>query len=231
MILCIESSGEKGSVAIQKGGSIFFKESQGVNQHAEMLLPMIHALLEEAHIDKKELTALALSVGPGSYTGLRIGSAAAKSICMALQLPLIGISTLNLLAIEIKEKANLPTLGETLFVPMLDARRMEVYTRVYSQNLEELTDETAHIISQQTPAIWHYRPVCIGGSGASKCYEFLKDHLLNITYLKDVNPHAQYMVELAESKFLANDFLDIVNFEPSYLKPFYTTAQPYNPTL
>jgi tRNA threonylcarbamoyladenosine biosynthesis protein TsaB len=229
MIVCIETSGERASLAIRVGTEIFVKESEGKNQHAEALFPLLDDLLKEAKVPKNQLSAIALSVGPGSYTGLRIGSAAAKSICTALNIPLIGISSLELLAIALQEKAQLPSSGETLFVPMIDARRLEVYLSIYDQELNLKLPETAHILSEQTPALWQYHPVCIGGSGASKCYDFLKSHLLNISIIHGLTPHALNMVRKAEALYLSGSFVDIVNFEPSYLKPFYTTAQPIQP--
>ncbi|MCO6495357.1 MAG: tRNA (adenosine(37)-N6)-threonylcarbamoyltransferase complex dimerization subunit type 1 TsaB [Bacteroidetes bacterium] len=223
MILCIETSGEICSVALADNiYSVFYLENKEANAHSKVLLPMIDKILTENNISRTELKAIALSSGPGSYTGLRIGSAAAKSICMALTIPLIAIDTLEILAFKMKNNAH----NADFLIPLLDARRMEVYTAVFDSNAKRISEDQPHILSFQTPDLWNHKNVVLAGSGANKTFHFLKEIGVNTEIIENCYPDAQSMVHIAFDRFEQKKFDNLINFEPAYLKPFYTNAKP-----
>jgi tRNA threonylcarbamoyladenosine biosynthesis protein TsaB len=221
MILCIETSGEICSIALKYANNLICEQYDQVNAHSAVLFPMIENLFIKNNLHASQLNAVALSCGPGSYTGLRIGSAAAKSICLAMQIPLISISTLDLHAQVMQHTS--PKFE--LYIPMIDARRMEVYMSVYNQNLDKVVNEVPHILSDETPSFWRNQKALIGGSGAAKAFELLQNQCTDLEYLENVKPNACHMIPMAEEKFQQSQFVDIANFEPVYLKPFYTTAK------
>lgn len=223
MILCIETSGEICSVALAESTKQFyFLESQVPNAHSAVLLPFIDRLFTEHQISKQSLSAIALSSGPGSYTGLRIGSAAAKSICLALNIPLITISSLEILAQKMKARS----ANAECLVPLFDARRMEVYAAVFDVNANRISADMPIVLSKDTAALWNHKKVLLAGSGAAKTHLFLKEIGEDAELLGDFFPDAPSMLTLAFEHFENKYFTDIVNFEPAYLKPFYTTATP-----
>ena len=215
MILNIETATTNCSVSIaQEGLVVAFKEIAELNySHAEQLHVFIQEVLLEAAISLSDIKAIAVSKGPGSYTGLRIGVSAAKGLCYALNIPLIAIPTLKSLSLQCQPKA-----GEVV-LPMLDARRMEVYISAYDHRGEELHPTEAKILEENSLSEWmaSYSKVYFIGSGAQKAFEV--HHQSNISVL-DTLPSAKEMAGLSFQKYVAKDFEDVAYFEPYYLKDF-----------
>jgi tRNA threonylcarbamoyladenosine biosynthesis protein TsaB len=215
MILNIETATTNCSVSIaQEGLVVAFKEIAELNySHAEQLHVFIQEVLLEAAISLSDIKAIAVSKGPGSYTGLRIGVSAAKGLCYALNIPLIAIPTLKSLSLQCQPKA-----GEVV-LPMLDARRMEVYISAYDHKGEELHPTEAKILEENSLSEWiaSYSKVYFIGSGAQKAFEV--HHQSNISVLATL-PSAKEMAGLSFQKYVAKDFEDVAYFEPYYLKDF-----------
>lgn len=215
MILNIETATTNCSVAIAHEGLVVaFKEIAELNySHAEQLHVFIQEVLLEAAISLSDIKAIAVSKGPGSYTGLRIGVSAAKGLCYALNIPLIAIPTLKSLSLQCQPKA-----GEVV-LPMLDARRMEVYISAYDHRGEKLHPTEAKILEENSLYEWmaSYSKVYFIGSGAQKAFEV--HHQSNISVL-DTLPSAKEMAGLSFQKYVAKDFEDVAYFEPYYLKDF-----------
>ena len=216
MILHIETATTNCSVSIaQEGLVVSFKEYADVNySHAEQLHLFISETLAAAAIEFSDLTAIAVSKGPGSYTGLRIGVSAAKGLCYALGIPLIAIPTLKSLASQLSLKA-----GE-IAIPMLDARRMEVYMTVFDHELNELTPTQALIIEENSLEAYcaAYEKVYIIGSGAEKVMTVCTHQ--NLVGLTTALPSAKEMAALSFNSYKAGLFEDVAYFEPYYLKDF-----------
>ncbi len=213
LILCIETASTNCSVAIGKEGEILsLKEDYSSDySHAERLHIFIQEILKENNIDQKDLSAIAVSKGPGSYTGLRIGVSAAKGLCFALDLPLISISTLTALAWQVEE--------EGFVVPMLDARRMEVYAAVFDAGKNQVKKTEAVIL--ETDSYMEYLDqgkVTFIGSGVPKFREICSHS--NANFIEGKLPSAEQMVALANHKMKKGDFEDVAYFEPYYLKDF-----------
>lgn len=218
-LLLIESATTMCSIAISDGNTILAK--QEVNNgflHAENLTEFIKNVSQQS-ILLKDIDAVVVSKGPGSYTGLRIGVAVAKGICYALNKPLIAINTLYSLCNGVK-KTN-PNFD--FYIPMLDARRMEVYTAVFN-NDTVFEDTNALILDENSfSKIPQQSKICFFGDGSQKYKSISKFN--NATFLEDVFPIAEYMNELAQDKFLKNELEDVAYFEPYYLKEFYTPTK------
>ncbi|MDX1461623.1 MAG: tRNA (adenosine(37)-N6)-threonylcarbamoyltransferase complex dimerization subunit type 1 TsaB [Marinirhabdus sp.] len=213
ILLCLETATTNCSVALSKDGSVIALREDTSKQysHAEVLHVFIEEVLAEAKLSSSALDAVAISKGPGSYTGLRIGVSAAKGLCYALGIPLISVPTLQILAHQ--------TSVANYVVPMLDARRMEAYTAVYDTKFVQIRDTKAEIISGQSFDEYLAKgTVCFLGSGAQKFQE-LCDHQ-NAIFQTDVLPSAKDMIGMAEEKFENKEFEDVAYFEPFYLKDF-----------
>jgi len=214
IILNIETATTNCSVSIAKDGRmIALKEHNNASySHSEDLHQFIKETLEEAAISITDLDAIAVSKGPGSYTGLRIGVSAAKGLCFALDIPLIGISTLESMVSQLK-------LQEGVVIPALDARRMEVYSAVFNSNHEQIR-ETG--VEEVQPNIYdkftQQGQVYVIGNGALKCREIL-DHP-NFIFDDSVVPSAREMCSLSFREFGLNNFENNAYFEPDYLKDF-----------
>ncbi len=212
-ILCIETASTNCSVALAKNGNLFALKEDYSNgfSHAERLHIFIRDILAENDMQLSNLDAIAVSKGPGSYTGLRIGVSAAKGLCFSLGIPLISVSTLTALAYQVKEKA--------LVIPMLDARRMEVYTAVFDKEREQVLKTSAMILDENSYLEFlENGPVYFIGSGVTKFKE-LCNHT-NANFIEGKLPSAKEMVDLAISKYKISDFEDVAYFEPYYLKDF-----------
>lgn len=212
-ILNIETATKNCSVAIAKDGeTLVCKEIATENySHAEKLHVYIWDVLKEAEIEFKDLSAVAVSKGPGSYTGLRIGVSAAKGYCFALNIPLISVDTLQVLAEQL-------SVSDGLIVPMIDARRMEVYTAFYDNNGEQIREVSAEIITEDSfsdiPQTIH-----VIGDCQPKIESVLKKE--NVVYHKDIQyPSAREMSRLSFEKFTNKKREDVAYFEPFYLKDF-----------
>jgi len=216
-ILNIETATKNCSVALaQEGKIILCKEiAEEGYSHAERLHVFIEEIIQEAGITFQDLKAIAVSQGPGSYTGLRIGVSAAKGLCFALNIPLIAVDTLQVLASQAKVK-------EGLIVPMLDARRMEVYSAIFNFKLEKQREIQAEIITEDSfESITE--PVYFVGDCADKCQAVLTKS--NFIFLEESKfPSANDMSTLSFIKFKNSDFVDVAYFEPYYLKDFMITT-------
>ncbi|WP_428224309.1 tRNA (adenosine(37)-N6)-threonylcarbamoyltransferase complex dimerization subunit type 1 TsaB [Flavobacterium sp.] len=212
-ILHLETATKNCSVALAKDGELIaIREVAEMGYtHSEKLHVFIETVLEEAQITMQDLSAVAVSKGPGSYTGLRIGVSAAKGLCYALNIPLIALDTLEILARKI-------TISDGIIIPMIDARRMECYTAIFNPNFETVRDIASQIIDAITFDTIEGNIHFIG-DGAPKCKEILNQD--RFKFHDDVIfPSAHEMINIAFHKYLNNDFVDVAYFEPFYLKEF-----------
>ncbi len=222
IILHIETSTNICSIAISENGQCIFtkSDSEGMN-HAALLSVFIAEAMEFLKSVSKNPDAVAVSSGPGSYTGLRIGVSTAKGLCYGLDIPLIAVSTLEILTANALLTAEAGT--NTLFCPMIDARRMEVYAAFYNQEGIIQREISADIIDENSySAILENHSVYFFGNGAEKCKTTLTHP--NAKFIDGMYPLAQNMIALAEKAYAEKKFVDVAYFEPFYLKEFYTTA-------
>lgn len=221
-ILNIETATKNCSVSISKNGKVIaLKELCEANfSHAEKLHPFISDCLKEINLTFEELNAIAVSKGPGSFTGLRIGVSAAKGLCFALDIPLISILTLESLA-------NAISIDNGLIIPLLDARRMEVYTAVFDKNHQSIKETFNHILEEQSFLSYLNKDkVYFLGDGTEKTKEIIKHP--NAVFLENYYPSAKEMASLSYQKFNDSKFEDLAYFEPFYLKDFYVTPSKKN---
>ncbi len=214
IILCLETSTTNCSVAVSVDGKIVISRERNEKKysHSEKLHIFIEEVLSEAKIEKSRLDAIVIGKGPGSYTGLRIGVSAAKGLCFALDIPLIALSTLEILAQQAKIETG-------FIIPMLDARRMEVYSAVFSAEGKQLRKTEAEILSPNSFKDYLKEGKCVFiGDGASK-FKTLCDHK-NSLFIEDAFPSSLNMAALAEAKYKISDTEDVAYFEPYYLKNF-----------
>ena len=213
-ILNIETSTTNCSVALSKNGTVVgLKEDNSLEySHAERLHVYIDEVLKIAKVSKDQLEAIAISKGPGSYTGLRIGVSAAKGLCYALSLPLISVPTLEALAHQVENPKG-------TIVAMLDARRMEVYSAIYDADYNETrTTEAEVLTSESYKELLESTPVYFIGNGVAKTKGLITHK--NAQFVEDKLPSAKQMCALSFDKFKSNDFEDVAYFEPFYLKDF-----------
>lgn len=222
-ILNIETSAKICSVAVSQDGMIICEREESKEmQHAVCLAPFVDECLDE--IKKKDIAidAIAVSMGPGSYTGLRIGLSLAKGLAFGMKLPLIGVSTLELLAVKAMFR-NHSWQGTEILLPMIDARRMEVFSGAYDFALTPLIppgpvilDETSYSALPAEREVWFF------GDGSDKAVELLGSK--GFHHISGLNPHARDMMALAEKAFREQRFLDIAYSVPEYLKEYQTTT-------
>ncbi len=213
-ILCLETSTTNCSVAIVVDGNIkaIREENNQKFSHAEKLHVFISEVLDESGIDKNDLDAVAISKGPGSYTGLRIGVSAAKGLCFALDIPLIATPTLEVLAQQAQ-------CEDCFIIPLLDARRMEVYSAVFNSKKEQIRETKAEILNESSfQKYLEERKTIFLGDGASKFKELCSHK--NAIFLDNKFPSSANMALLGEAKYKMSDIEDIAYFEPYYLKEF-----------
>jgi tRNA threonylcarbamoyladenosine biosynthesis protein TsaB len=212
-ILNIETSTKNCSVAVAKNGEmIVCREIAEVGySHAEKLHVFIEEILVETNLKFSDLNAIAVSKGPGSYTGLRIGVSAAKGLCYALDIPLIAVDTLEVLASQI-------TIEEGVIVPMIDARRMEVYSAIFDKNHQKIRDTKAEILTEESFSELNQTVYFVGDSSQKAKTLLEKD---NFIFSDDViYPSAKQMTKKSYTLFTNNRFEDVAYFEPFYLKDF-----------
>lgn len=232
LILNIETSTAVCSVSLGKDGELFaYKENREGMSHATHLTVFIDSILKENELKPQDLDAIAVSMGPGSYTGLRIGVSTAKGICYGSNLPLIAVSTLQAMTAPLlKNEAVLSQLGNPencVFCPMIDARRMEVYTAFYSYKNEEIRQVAAEIIDEESfVSDLEKSEVVFFGDGSAKCQSSLQSE--NAIFVSDITPTAAGMIELSEAKYESKSFEDVAYFEPFYLKDFVATTPKKN---
>ena len=214
IILNIETATKNCSVSLAKNGQVLaIKElNNGNYSHAELLHQFIKDVFTEQKMNQSDVDAIAVSKGPGSYTGLRIGVSAAKGLCFALDIPLISIDTLEALSYSIK-------IDKGFIVPMIDARRMEVYTSVFDKNHKTLEKTSAKIIDESSFLNYLEKDtICFLGDGALKCKETITHS--NAFFIADKFPSSKEMASLSFLKFQQKQFEDVAYFEPFYLKNF-----------
>lgn len=212
--LCLETSTKSCSVALGKNGKVIaLKESIDEKySHSENLTVFIQEVCTQAKIALKDIDAVAVSKGPGSFTGLRIGVSTAKGLCYALNKPLIAINSLESMATSCISP-------QVLACPMIDAKRMEVYCAVYDENMNEIKKTAAEIIDENSFGdLLTEHKILFFGNGAEKCKTQIRHR--NAIFLDNINPSAQFMIPIAEKYFLENKFEDVAYFEPFYLKDF-----------
>lgn len=215
LILNIETSENVCSVALSKGAKLIaIKEDAEGMSHAKLLAKFTDEILKENNIEASELDAISVSKGPGSYTGLRIGVSFAKGMCFGLNIPLISVGTLEAFANAATKKHS-----QTHICPMIDARRMEVYTALFDANLNELEKVSAEIIDENYKhELLKNNMVVFCGSGSKKFDELIKNE--NAIFDFEIQPSAANMIEITERKFTEKQFEDNAYFEPFYLKDF-----------
>lgn len=218
-ILLIETSADVCSIAVESDGNILnFQKSEESMQHATHLPVYIENALKLIKEKNIILDAIAVSGGPGSYTGLRIGVSTAKGLCYALGCKLIAIDTLKIMASSLKQNIS----PETIICPVIDARRMEIYTAMYNSKLNEISPAEAKIIDENSYADINQQ-IYFCGSGAEKMSKVIVNP--NATFDTTVKPIANMMVDLAEEAYLNEQFENVAYYEPFYLKEFYTTQK------
>ncbi len=221
LILSIETSAPICSVALHQDGILKgISEVAVENSHSEVLTVLIENLLKNTFVDKSELDAIAISEGPGSYTGLRIGLSTAKGLCYALEIPLIAVKTLKAMANQVQRLY--PSTDEVLFCPMLDARRMEVYHAIYDNKLNEIQETKPLIFEEGALSDYANKKIIYFGDGAQKGQEALA--FPDFHFIKGIETSASGMGELAFDKFQRNIFEDVAYCEPFYLKEVRITV-------
>jgi tRNA threonylcarbamoyladenosine biosynthesis protein TsaB len=217
LILNIDTATETAGISLSKEGqSLALLQNKDQKDHASWLHPAIEKMMQETGFRMRDLQAVAVTAGPGSYTGLRVGMAAAKGFCYALNIPLITENTLKVMAFAAREQA--PSTG--LFCPMIDARRMEVFTAVYRDDLVEIMPTTAMIIDEHSFSTWLAgNTVSFFGSGSYKCKPIISAP--SATFI-EINYHAGYLGILSFLRYLQREFTGLAYSEPAYTKEFYT---------
>lgn len=224
-LLHLETSLNISSVAIAKDARLLsLSESKIDKSHSKEIMGLIDSALQEAQLNASDLNAIVVSQGPGSYTGLRIGASVAKGLAYALDIPIIGVSTLDSLVEGAKAQLKAP---ELLLCPMIDARRMEVYSQVVNMKGEVIVSPGAFIIDESSfhdlgndDAVWFF------GNGAAKCEGVIAND--NFNYLNGIDVSAVNMLCIGFQKFKNKAFENTVYFEPDYLKEFQTTTPKKN---
>ncbi|HSR38025.1 MAG TPA: tRNA (adenosine(37)-N6)-threonylcarbamoyltransferase complex dimerization subunit type 1 TsaB [Phnomibacter sp.] len=220
LILNIDTSGETGMVALSRQGIIVqYEQNEKQQEHASFLQPAIAAIMQRENATFSDLAAVAVGNGPGSYTGLRVGLASAKGICFAAQLPLITISSLEILAAAMKQAIPV-TATDYLLCPMIDARRMEVFMALYNADLQCLQEPSAVVL---TPELFYNAPqvIYVGGNGASKFLSITPQPEKHIG-IDAITYYKQSLAVLAWEHFQRARFADLAYSEPFYSKAFYS---------
>lgn len=230
-ILVIETATEICSVALTIDGVFtdMIESKEGQN-HARLVTVFADNLLKRNHVKAEDLVAVAVSKGPGSYTGLRIGVSTAKGLCFARHIPLMAIGTLEAMThhlIQNRTHYNIPENKKTLFCPMIDARRMEVYSMLYDSQGSELRPITAVVVDELFLADeLKEHPIVFFGNGSEKCRNVLTSP--NALFIARIEASAKYLCDIAWQLYNKNQFEDVAYFEPFYLKDFIATVSKKN---
>jgi tRNA threonylcarbamoyladenosine biosynthesis protein TsaB len=217
LILNIDTATESASISLSKEGhSLALLHNKDQKEHAAWLHPAIEEMMGQTGFRMKDLDAVAVTAGPGSYTGLRVGMAAAKGFCYALAIPLITENTLKVMAFAAREQV--PSSG--LFCPMIDARRMEVFTAVYQNDMVAVMPTTAMIIDENSFSAWLASDkVSFFGDGSYKCKPIITAP--SAAFI-EINYHAGYLGILSFLRYLQCEFTGLAYSEPAYTKEFYS---------
>jgi len=218
--LCIETATTVCSIALMQNDKVIgLKESVRKNSHAEVITVFIQELLNDHQLDVSDLEAIAVSKGPGSYTGLRIGVSTAKGLCYAGTKPLIAINTLHSMTAGMIRRSAGQHPENTIYCPMIDARRLEVYDALFDRSGKKIRKTKADIIDTHSFLdILKDQPIVFFGDGAEKCKEVITHP--NAIFITDFRPSASFMALLVIQKVKEQQFEDVAYFEPFYLKDF-----------
>ncbi len=216
LILNIETSSPVCSVCIAQDGKLLgYRETTEANSHARLLTTMIDELLSEHKISYQQIEAVAVSSGPGSYTGLRIGVSVAKGLCYALNLPLLSISTLQSIAENMRAKTN---NSLSYYLAIMDAKRMDVFTAIFDQEGNEIAPPKAVTIDENfRKEISSFEKIGIGGNCLEKCKPIFNN---DFVFIENTNCDSRSMVRIAEKRLLHKQIENTAYFEPFYLKEF-----------
>ncbi len=228
LILNIETATNVCSVALAENGNLLnVIETTETNVHSSKLTVFIEELMTQSNMAIDSLNAVAVSMGPGSYTGLRIGVSVSKGICYALNTPLVSVNTLQSMAYGFALKKGIDLSNEAWICPMIDARRMEVYSAFFDIQNKMMKDVSADIINENSyQSILDVRKVYFFGNGSEKCKNIIKHK--NALFINNIEPSARYMISLSNDKFVKRDFENTAYFEPCYLKDFIATIPKKN---
>lgn len=220
IILCIDTTGEAGSIALAENGrEIGFLENNDKNTHASWLQSAIQDLLHSSGFTINRLQAVAVSSGPGSYTGLRVGMASAKGLCYALGIPLIEENSLKVMTMGLHQQDK----SFDLYCPMVDARRMEVFMAMYNNDLEEIMPPLAKILDEQSFIDkLEDNKMIFFGSGSVKLKKILNH---KNAFFSERMHSARELITIAEHKYLNKEFADLAYSVPFYVKEFYDTRK------
>ena len=220
-ILHIETSTEICSIGISENTElIYYEESNKPMSHSSLLGTFIKKAMEHLERAEKKANAIAISCGPGSYTGLRIGTSMAKGLCYGLNIPLIAVSTLEVMTISLIHEKQ---YKGCLFCPMIDARRMEAYTALYDDTLNTIKNTTATIIDKNSFSdLLATNKIVFFGNGSEKCKPIISHP--NAIFVDNIHPIAKNMLYLSLKKYNQSQFENVAYFEPHYLKDFVATT-------
>lgn len=227
LILNIDMATPSGSVCLSSDGiPLAERTHQEQKDHAAVIIPFVKELLQECQLDQKQIRAVAISGGPGSYTGLRVAASTAKGLCYALDIPLIAINTLEMMAGGMKtllddEPAggDRPPVTDYYFCPMIDARRMEVFTALFDKDLRPVVQPEAVVLDEDFLTDYRHQPLVVFGTGSTKAEKLLSGR---ISWLfRDFTCKASDLALPAEKAYRQQQFQNLAYFEPVYLKPFY----------
>lgn len=221
LILNMDTATPVCSVALAKDGKLLaFREKNEKNIHAEVLTGFVEEVLAEAEVKLSNLDAIAVSMGPGSYTGLRIGVSTAKGLCYSLDKPLVGVGTIDAMAHWAAQELAGKVDKQSLYLPMIDARRMEVYGAFYNHQLEAQSEVKPHILDENSLLEeGKNHTIVLTGDGAAKCQELFSERV-EIKIYPDVLSSSRGMIAISEEKYQQEAFEDVAYCEPFYLKEF-----------
>ena len=216
-ILCIDTTSEFCSVSLFINQNLIENNNSKIERsHSKLLIKLIDDTLNNNKLKIADIDIFSISKGPGSYTGLRIGLSSIKGFCYALDKPLVSINTLKILAISALENID---DKDFILCPMIDARRMEVYTKSFDHNLNELSNDQAIILEKHTFDNYKDKKVYFFGDGSDKFKKIVSRK--NFIFLDNINPDSKFMGKLSYDKFINRNFEDLSSFEPNYIKDFY----------
>ena len=216
-ILCIDTTSEFCSVSLFINQNLIENNNSKIERsHSKLLIKLIDDTLNNNKLKIADIDIFSISKGPGSYTGLRIGLSSIKGFCYALDKPLVSINTLKILAISALENID---DKDFILCPMIDARRMEVYTKSFDHNLNELSNDQAIILEKDTFDNYKDKKVYFFGDGSDKFKKIVSRK--NFIFLDNINPDSKFMGKLSYDKLINRNFEDLSSFEPNYIKDFY----------
>jgi tRNA threonylcarbamoyladenosine biosynthesis protein TsaB len=230
LILNIDTATEAGSVCLARDGVALDSRTSGTQKdHAAVLAPFIRDLAGHCSVSLEQLDAVAVSAGPGSYTGLRVAVSTAKGLCYALGIPLIAVGTLRIMASAMKTLLSVEDepAADLLYCPLLDARRSDVYGALYESSGKAVTEPAAFTVDAHFMERWRMQPLVLFGSGAPKT-ERLCDAPAAWRF-RPFSCHASWLAPLAEEAFRRGQFCNLAYFEPLYVKPFFTPGPKSRP--